>query len=439
MRVQEYSLPELPVIAESLFSNRSIVAVTPAAGNSEWTIEAAWSIARAAAATGRRTALIDLHLDDPSLHTKTANPLDTGIVDAFLFGASLQHVASPDESPNLHFIGVGTPSAETDEVLASNRWQRLSRGFRKEEALLVLFVPSEELGKLSLEPELIITLSHDGLGIMGPRSPYLRSALDRGLPLVVMRNSPEENPVGETSKSGRKDSRQHNRRKLLLPTLGVVTTALVATSVMLLSRGETVPPPLVAESDTAEAPLLSQEDSVRESVEDSLIVPPPSGPVDTLAYSIQVAAWSRLSQAFEHFTELTAAGVPATISAVARDSARVWYRVFAGAVADQASASALRSTLRAQGSIGSVRGVLTNTPLAYLLAMHPDTLSGQRAVAGLRETGIPAYIVSMPDGSVQVLVGAYESPEQAELADSVLPESGRGLSRVLVTRVGIAR
>ena len=431
MRVQEYSLPELPVIAESLFSNRSIVALTPAAGNSEWTIEAAWSIARAAAATGRRTALIDLHLDDPSLYTKTTNALDTGIVDAFLFGASLQHVASPDEDPNLHFIGVGTPIPETDEVLTSNRWQRLSRGFQKEEAVLVLFVPSEELGKLSLEPELIIALSHDGLGIMGPRSPYLRSALDRGLPLVVIRNSPEENPVGETSKSGRKDSRQHDRRKLLLPTLGVVTTVLVAASVMLLSRGETTQPPPVAESDTAEAPLLSQEDS--------LIVPPPSGPVDTLAYSIQVAAWSRLSQAFEHFTELTAAGVPATISAVARDSTRVWYRVFAGAVADQASASALRSTLRAQGSIGSVRGVLTNTPLAYLLAMHPDALSGQRAVAGLRETGIPAYIVSMPDGSVQVLVGAYESPEQAEQADSVLPESGRGLSRVLVTRVGIAR
>jgi cell division septation protein DedD len=435
MSVQEYALPDLPGIAESLFTGRCVVAVTPAAGDSEWATKAAWSIARAAAATGRRTALIDLHIDDPSLHVHANNPLDTGIVDAFLFGASLQHVASPDENPNLHFIGVGTPSAETEEVLANKRWHRLSRGFQKEEAVLVVFVPSEELGKLSLEPDLTIALSPNGFGAVGPRSPYLRSALDRGLPLVVVRNPPDENVAEKTSESGREDS----RRKFLFAIVGVVATVLVVASVLLLGQRQTAQSPIEIASEPAERSPSTVEDSISQDERVLPVVPTPSGPVDTLAYSIQVAAWASPEQAFEHYRELTSAGVLATISAVPRDSTRVWYRVFAGAVADRAAAADLRARLWAQGTIGSVRGVLANTPLTYLLATHPDTVSGQRAVEGLRETGIPAYIVSMPDGSAQILVGAFESPDQAELADSVRWDAGRGLSKVLVTRVGIAR
>ena len=117
MKVQEFALPDFSGSAASLFADRWVIAITSLAEDSDWATAAAWSVARAAAETGRRTALIDLCLDEPKLHTQATRPLDTGIVDAFLFGASLQHVASQDENPNLHFIGVGTPTAEADEVL----------------------------------------------------------------------------------------------------------------------------------------------------------------------------------------------------------------------------------------------------------------------------------------------------------------------------------
>jgi cell division septation protein DedD len=218
----------------------------------------------------------------------------------------------------------------------------------------------------------------------------------------------------------------------LLFLLGIVLAVVVVGTIVLIGDRETAPSQLDAVSGEGTDALTRDEPAIP-------AVPTPSGPVDTLAYSIQVAAWASLDDAFEHYGELVDAGVSATISAVARDSTSVWYRVFAGAVPDRPAADELRGRLRSQGIIGAVRGVLAITPHAFLLSTHPDAASGRREVEGLRESGIPAYIVSMPDESVQVLFGAFESPEQAELADSVLAGAGRSLSRVLVTRVGIAR
>ncbi len=442
MNVQEYTLPEIQEIAESLFADRSVIAVTPTGGDSDWASSAAWSIARAAAATGRRTALIDLYVDDPRLQALAYDPQDTGIVDAFLFGASLQHVASQDENPNLHFIGVGTPSADTEGVLTNKRWQRLSRGFSKEEAVLVLFLPTASLDLLSLEPDLILAVSPTGFGPSGPQEPQIRSAIDRGMTVCVIKDQPEVIPSEQSPGTGPGSRIEMDWRRLLLIVVSVAGTAAVAGAILVMSGRDSPQDAMeapVAPVDTADTRLESAPDTEPQDEESLPVVPTPAGPVDTLAYSIQVAAWSQLSEAFGHFAELTGAGVSATISAVPRDSARAWYRVFVGAVPDQTAARELRSRLRADGIIGSVRGVLANTPYAYLLATRPDSLSGQRAAEGLREIGIPAYIVSMPDGSVQVLVGAFESPDQTELADSVIPEAGRGLSKVLVTRVGIAR
>jgi hypothetical protein len=439
MSVEQFALPEVPGIAANLFADRWVVAITALTDDSEWATAAAWSVARAAAATGRRTALIDLYLDDPRLHTHAIRPLDTGIVDAFLFGASLQHVASQDENQNLHFIGVGTPTANAREVLENERWERLSRGFRKEEAVLFLFMPASGLDSLSLCPDLIIALSPRGLDAAGPRDPSLRSAIDRGFTLAVVTDPDVQDDGSGVAQDEALDSSKDKQRKVLLPLSVAVVTILVVGAILLTSGRETTQStPHAQGGNNAAAAPQNYESSPRDE-QDLPVVPTPSGPVDTLAFSIQVAAWARLNEAFEHYTELVDAGVPATISAVPRDSTRVWYRVFAGAVGGGSAADRYRDSLRSRGIIGAVRGVLANTPHAFLLGTYPDSVSGRREVQGLRESGIPAYIVSMPDGSVQVLFGAFESPNQAELADSVLPESGRSLSKVLVTRVGIAR
>ena len=436
----EFELPDLSGAATSLFSDRCTIAITSESGDCDWAVRATWSIARAASTTGRRIALVDLDLENPRLHTQMSDPKDIGIVDAFLFGASLQHVASRVESPNLHFIGVGTPPTDPEEVWASDRWQRLSRGFEKEGALLLLFLPPAGLEFLPFTPDLILAVSPRGFGPEGPKSPQIRSAIDRGVPVAVVTDSPSPAQAVETADSGEDTThpeplsdagsgRSGLPLKILLSMFGVAVIAVAAVSMLSRSDEEI---PLVLPTDSA--PRTAEP--LVEHLHDR---PAPPRTADPLPYSIQVAAWARLSQAQDHVTRFQRAGLEATISVVPRDSSRVWYRVLVGAVPDYDSAGELRRRLREDGLIGPTRGVLLKTPYALLVATHADMSSGEAAVRGFRESGVPAYIVSLPDGSVQVLVGAFESPGQVELIDSVFPRAGHDPSMILVSRVGIAR
>ena len=60
-----------------------------------------------------------------------------------------------------------------------------------------------------------------------------------------------------------------------------------------------------------------------------------------------------------------------------------------------------------------------------------------QAKQGLRARGVPAYIVEASDGSVRLFVGAFETPQQARLADSIL--TAANIEGTLVPRAGKAR
>jgi len=164
-----------------------------------------------------------------------------------------------------------------------------------------------------------------------------------------------------------------------------------------------------------------------------------TAPPDTLYYAVQVAAWTRLSQALDHAAQFDSTDIPSTVTPVPRDSARVWYRVLVGAVSSYSAAAALRERLREDRLIPRSGGVLVRAPYAALLEVHEDGPSGAAALVDLRQNGVPAYIVTMPDGSVRVLVGAFEAPDHTSQIDSVLPAAFRGMRRVAVERVGKAR
>src|SRR2546425_2400876 len=51
-----------------LLDGQSLVALVPATGDLKWAAAAAWDVARAAAQHGRRVALVDLWIEDPTLH-----------------------------------------------------------------------------------------------------------------------------------------------------------------------------------------------------------------------------------------------------------------------------------------------------------------------------------------------------------------------------------
>ncbi|KPJ83261.1 MAG: hypothetical protein AMS18_17655 [Gemmatimonas sp. SG8_17] len=160
---------------------------------------------------------------------------------------------------------------------------------------------------------------------------------------------------------------------------------------------------------------------------------------DSLYYSVQVAAFSRLEDALEYAGELYQAGLPATMTAVRREPDGIWYRVLVGAYGTVRDAAAVRSSMQSNGILEATTGVVLRTPYALRIAIKPDRASAAETAAGLRESGVPAYIVEMPDRSVQVLNGAFESPDQARLTESVFAFSRLGLSLILVPRVGTGR
>src|SRR5438046_10502773 len=72
-----------------LVDGQALVALVPATGDLRWAAAAAWDVARAAALHGRRVALVDLWIEDPTLHEVGGlSPIDS-IVDAFRDGVWL--------------------------------------------------------------------------------------------------------------------------------------------------------------------------------------------------------------------------------------------------------------------------------------------------------------------------------------------------------------
>jgi HlyD family secretion protein len=189
-----------------------------------------------------------------------------------------------------------------------------------------------------------------------------------------------------------------------------------------------------AVSGTGQAAAELPEDSVGEFGSSREATAPAEA--DSLFYSVQVAALGGLDGALEYANQFETVA-PATVSAVLRGQNLVLYRVMVGALPDAESASELRQRLRADGLLTGADGIVVRTPHALRIGRRPNATSGAQTVRSLRAAGIPAYMLSQPDGSALLLTGAFETPDQARLTDSVLPASEE--ARSVVSRSGVAR
>jgi hypothetical protein len=121
-----------------------------ATGNDpDWEADAAIAIATAWSAAGRRVVLADLQVDDPRLHERLGLPNLEGVVDIFLYGASLSRNARVVPGRDFFFVAAGTYSADPERVFTHPRWRKLVTGFREAEASILLFVRA---GSGDLEP-----------------------------------------------------------------------------------------------------------------------------------------------------------------------------------------------------------------------------------------------------------------------------------------------
>ncbi len=127
-----------------------VVLLVDAAGDRAWAADAAVALATAWARAGRRVVLADLHLQEPLVHERLGEPNLDGVVDVFLYGASLSRAARPAPGRGFYLISSGTYTEDPDAVLRHPRWPRIAAGFADAQATLLLFVPADSAGLASL-------------------------------------------------------------------------------------------------------------------------------------------------------------------------------------------------------------------------------------------------------------------------------------------------
>ncbi|MDO8667339.1 MAG: SPOR domain-containing protein [Gemmatimonadales bacterium] len=438
-----------------LLSGCNVVALVPATGYPAWSAMNAWRVARSAAAPGRRTVLVDCVVDEPVLHTVAGAANEEGIVDAFLYGASLNHIAQPQPEPNLFFIPAGTFAPDPRLVLASPRWRRLSAGFRHEGALLLLFVPEERLASVAADLDGMVVLAPQGMDLAAAEAPGVAQAIGRGLPILAVVGDappPEEASAADLAPivapaataphsaspeaTGARRARPALRRRasapmsLLIPPPRRVPWAPYAV-LLALALGAVA---WLYRDDLAQlAGLAPEPEPPPPFVHHTPPPQPPPHPVDSLRYAIQVAAWPTLRQALRALDRLEEGGVPGFVTPVLLPRRRRWFRLHAGPLASRPAADSVLRSLRA-ARLATRAAAVVDAPLSVELAGDFTADSATAARARLRAAGLPVFALGQADRRFRLYAGAFENtPQAAMLLEIVTSTGGTG---ELVPRVG---
>jgi hypothetical protein len=440
-----------------IVAGAAVVALVPATQLKGWAAEMAWRVARAAAAGGRRTALVDGFVDAPTLHTVAGAGNDEGIVDAFEYGASLNRIVQQQPEASLFFIPAGTYNSDPHQVMTNPRWRRLSAGFRHEEALLLLYVAAEHLGNLAAEPDGMIVLAPQGLDLAVADAPAVAAAVGHGLPLLAVvadeevlaapAGMPADFETAQTVESPRPTAASAKpalRRRggsapmqMLVdgqPTggrwkavlLGAVILVAFAALALVMFRPESL---------RSFLPVAPSPDSLAATHLDSARLPAPAPPpVESLPYAVQVAATRTLPAAFVIADSLEADAVPAVVAPIRLAQRGAFFRVYAGPYATQARADSTLRILRARGFLAAGAGTVDSVPLSVALSrgLAPEAARSERA--RLRAAGVPVFLLRQADGSLRLFAGAYGAATQALLLQDLLTPTGSAGD--LVPRVG---
>jgi hypothetical protein len=352
---------------------------------------------------------VDLWIDEPRLHEVVGCTPSDGIVDAFEYGVSLTTAAH--EVDGVFFIAAGSYTASAGDILGHARWKKLQAGFRSEGALLLLYLPAGGLAQLAAVPDGLLVLSPDGFEPESSISEGIIAATERGITLLGV--------VRERAPAAGARPAPALRRRAARPVVVVATLAAGAAGgwgLLALDPGH----PHIG----AGRAIIPQPPSPPP------LSPPPAPPADTLAWTVQLAAYGSLQKALalaDRLREGRRAGdanlVGTFVTPVPLGRGTVWYRVIVGSYPTRDSAAAARDALWRRRAVPPGQGELLRAPYSLALAGVVD-------VDSLRRHGIPALPGT---GNRPTLVGAFESPEQASFTLAQLARAG--IQATLISRM----
>jgi hypothetical protein len=402
-----------------------------------------------AQAGARRVAVGDLFAESPPIQALVHSDDPHGIVDSFLYGVSLTKIAHlVPGTGQLYVMPSGSEAPSYDEILPNPRWHRLSAGFREVGALIVLAVPTSapQLEKL--------VAATDGVVFVGdtvaPQVPVARVIGSVREPRERLSPTPI---VGVQAVSGGWTGRQvasYAGISLTLVAAGLAAwlayrplagsvplprrepdcAKLAASGHPCTPRGD---PGVTMSPDTA------RSDSTRDTTAaPAPAAPPPpllaiADPADSLvasAFAVQLMAANTQAGAILKLQRDGKSLPAATFAPVVVQGVR-WFKVVSGAFTTSAGADSLLSRLRQRKLLSD--GSVVRLPFAFRIDSGVPAKAVPAMVAAYGDRGQPVYALQQADGTAWLLVGAYESPQQALLYRESLPS---GTQPVLVYRKG---
>jgi hypothetical protein len=459
----------------------------------DWAADAAVALATGWHAAGRRTVLADLCLEDPFLNERIGMPNQEGVVDIFVYGASLARSARAVPGRGFYLISAGTYTPEPGAVLRHPRWDKIVGGFRDNQAALLLFVPSDAPELPALRrwvSEAIVLGGGDGAGPLAASggfsvrawlAPPRRDGAGHGTAarpaspadrfpepepvspwnappgtraeLNVVPPPPEgagpaavpasEIPVPEADWAREEAPAKKKKKRAISPLLLLLLLVAILAALVFLGP-QYIPgfPNLLASSSAGAGEAAAPESAPPAAA------PVPRGPVTAagaaLPYSVSVINYQSSDDAFEflqrtspRFREAQFFIVPETTQGV------LYWKVMAGMADDTSAVTGLRERLIAEDVIDEEAGggryaLIQRRPLAFEIAEYADAGQARARVDSLSSRAIPAYAAPVPysDGSERwkVYAGAYQDSASSAPLRSLL--TGASIEPKLVQRTG---
>jgi hypothetical protein len=418
----------------------------------DWGALAAARLSAAWASEGRRIVLADLHLDRPMLHADGGPSELEGLVDVFLYGASLSRIASAAPDGAYYLIPAGTYAPDPAEVYRHPRWKKLVAGFRDTEATLLLFAPGDSpdlpaLAEWTSEaillgshtpPELVDELERSGISVLAALAPAKgasaqarRAAVERRAAAGTMAGG----GVGDQADLELPPPARRRRTERRGPTILLFAILLLVVLGAVVYLVATLRPDLLPGGGGA----------VPGGQSSGLFSSSASMEGEMLVYSVQVKAFTSLAAAREELA-LAQRRASATTFFISPEEIQgvLYYKILAGLAADTLAANRVRDRLVQVGVIEPSDAIGTwslvqYAPMAYRLGEFPTREAAESRADSLMALQIPTYPVSVPysDGSYRwhLLAGAYRDSSNADRMGGMLAAAGNPAP--LAPRIGV--
>lgn len=459
-------------------------------------------LAEARAGRGLDTFLVDADLDAPRLHSRLGTDNLEGLVDIFLFGASLRRVAVSPQGQTFHFIPAGGYAPDPAEILGSPRWARITEELHGRRSLLMVFVPAGASGLPALSKRI-------GQALLLADDPAAQRIADRLHPGCQILATVQAGPAAGTGTGfagagagagvgagagaaaaapGTDEGPEHDPAvdeaavddggldDAAVDDAGVDGATIDDAAVI---PAEDAPVPPGREPDLSEPPVIRETPGQRSRLPLLLVLmvvallaawfgyqhffaagpadpqiplgeavlPPVStergDPVETpLPFSVAVEAHQDLESAMSRAGRLAEAEPDAAFYlAPVSVNGDLFYRLLAGPAADQESAMALMQRLVDGGHKTAMDAwAVRPTTYAFLVAEFETPEEATARVDSLNEAGVPVYSLPLRYEGGQRAFRVYGGAYENEAEAEVMGEllENAGVEARLVARAGEA-